>query len=430
MVRKWIFACAALAMISFSCSNKTSDSSEQKADNIEKKVEAVKPVKPSSPFGKVSPSSKEVEILMPLEYPTDSPVAKWGKLKVGKDKNGYRCLCDEKGNPVQLRGMSSHGMQWAGVANITEENIKSLAKDWNCNVFRLAFYVDEEGGYAYNPTHRTRHLENVVKWCAENGMYLLIDWHVHSPGNPQSAYYRKHPSCGVDLAADFFTYCSRRFQYQKHVIYELCNEPNSTKGEVTWQRHIKPYCEDMLKIIRSNDKDVICVCGTPEWSQRPQDVIGNEPQDGDGNVYENLMYSFHFYSASHNDGTPVDSFSIAAGIKGPDFMTPFQKGDTTRGIPCILKELPIFVTEFGTTDASGWYNFCPEMTDKWLKIFDGDNDAHQIVSWCNWSYSAEGGECAALKWNDGKMYPLDPKILTRSGEYILKKLKAKNKSSL
>lgn len=103
-------------------------------------------------------------------------------------------------------------------------------------------------------------------------------------------------------------------------------------------------------------------------------------------------------------------------------MTPFRKGDTARGIPCILKELPIFVTEFGTTDASGWTNFSPGLSDKWLNIFAGNNDAHQVVSWCNWSYSAEGGECAALKWNDGKMNPMDPKILTESGKYIMKKL--------
>lgn len=413
MVRNWIFACVA-AVIWSGCS-------DGKGRNVEKDVKTettTKTAKPSSPFGKISPSSKEVEILMPMEYPKGSPVDKWGKLKVAKNAEGARCLCDEKGNPVQLRGMSSHGMQWAGVANITEENIKSLAKDWKCNVFRLAFYVDEEGGYAYNPTHKTRHLENVAKWCAENGIYLLIDWHVHSPGNPQSAYYRKHPCCGVDLAADFFTYCSRRFQYQKHVIYELCNEPNSTKGEVTWLRHIKPYCEEMLKIIRENDHDVVCICGTPEWSQRPQDVIGHEPQDENGNVYDNLMYSFHFYAASHNDGTPIDSTMG----RGYDFMTPFIKDDAEKGITCILKSLPIFVTEFGTTDASGWHNLRLDMTEKWLDVFDGDNEAHQIVSWCNWSYSAEGGECAALKWNDGKMYPLDKKILTASGEYIFNKL--------
>jgi len=412
MVKKCVWACLALLLL---CGCSKNESTQKVNATPQVKKENVK----KSPFGKITPETKEVEALMPYEYPKGSPVDKWGKLQVAKDENGVRRLCDEKGNPVQLRGMSSHGMQWPGAANITEDNIKSLRHEWNCNVFRLAFYVDEEGGYAYNPSHRSHHLENVVKWCAENGMYVLIDWHVLNPGNPQSMYYRKHPRSGVDLAADFFTYCAKRFQYQKHVLYELCNEPNSSKGQVTWQRHIKPYCEDMLKIIRAKDEGVVCICGTPDWCQRPQDVIGMEPEDETGKLYGNVMYSFHFYAASHNDGTPIDTTYDCVGY---DFMTPLAKGDSAKGVPCILKELPIFVTEFGTTDASGWAHFRPDLTEKWMKIFDGGNDAKQVVSWCNWSYSAEGGECAALKWNDGKNSPVNHNNLTASGKFIFKKL--------
>ena len=40
-------------------------------------------------------------------YPEGSAVAKYGKLCV---KDGQ--LCDQSGNPVQLRGMSTHGVQW------------------------------------------------------------------------------------------------------------------------------------------------------------------------------------------------------------------------------------------------------------------------------------------------------------------------------
>lgn len=415
MIRRCVYACVALLLMCGCAGN-----SEKKEENSKSKQETTVSEK-KSPFGKVSSQAEDCDVLPASVYPKGSPVDKWGKLKVAKNAEGYRCLCDEKGNPVQLKGMSSHGLQWAGVANITETNIKSLRNEWNCNVFRIAFYVDFEGGYAHNPNMRTHLLENVVKWTAENGMYLMIDWHVLTPGNPQSMSYRKNGKGGVDLAADFFTYCSRRYQYQKHIIYELCNEPNSTKGEVNWQRHIKTYCESMLEIIRSNDRDVVCICGTPDWCQRPQDVIGHEPQDKDGNLYENLMYSFHFYAASHNDGAPIDT----TGIRGYDFMTMFRTNDTVHNVPCVLKELPIFVTEFGTTDASGWNNFRPDITDKWLKILGGDNEAKQLVSWCNWSFSAEGGECAALKWNTGKISPMDPSILTPSGKYIFKKLHEK-----
>lgn len=419
MMKRLIIPCLASVMIA--CGSNSE--SVQKEVETTKKADTKTEVKPktTSGIGIITEEALNVEILPETTYPANSPVAKWGKLKVAPNEKGVRCLCDEKGNPVQLKGMSSHGLQWAGVAQITEDNIKALRQDWNCSVFRLVFYVDEEGGYAYNQTHRTRHLENVVKWCGEQGMYVLVDWHVHKPGNPEAKQYRKHPINGVDLAGDFFSYCARRFQNQKHVLYELCNEPNPSSGATTWPNHIKPYCEDMLKIIRSYDKDVVCICGTPNWSQDAHVVIGNEPQDENGNVYENLMYSYHFYAASHYDGVdPSNPY------QGHDYMKPMREGDSTAHVPCILATLPIFVTEFGTTDASGWQNFRPDLTDRWMQILNGGNLGGQKVSWCNWSFSAEGGMSAALKWNEGNIRQCDRnKILTESGKYIFKKLHEK-----
>ena len=433
---KKIFAAACCALALASCNN-ANENNNMKVDNT--------PICMGDNFsscpshGSIDSASLNVEILDAPVYPEGSAVAMWGKLKVDTNKVGVRCLCDQNGNPVKLVGMSSHGMQWTGVANLTEDNIKVLAKDWNSNIFRIAVYVDEEGGYAYNPTHRSRFVDGLVKWTAENGMYLLIDWHVLTPGNPQSRLYRNHPFSGKDLAADFFTYCARRYQNQKHVIYEICNEPNGVnfKNEefggkpgpeiwaprVTWNEILKPYCEEMIKIIRSYDKDVVIICGTPHWSQRPQDVIGNEPQDENGNVYSNLMYTFHFYAASHNDGRHIET-----DVKFWDynFMQNFKTGNDS--VPCILKNLPIFVTEWGTTDAGGWNNFRPDLADIWMDIFNGNNDGQQIVSWCNWNFSAEGGACAALKWNSGNLQPFSKDILTESGQYIFNQLqKEKNK---
>ena len=173
----------------------------------------------------------------------------------------------------------------------------------------------------------------------------------------------------------------------------------------------------MLKIIRKYDKDVVCICGTPHWSQRPQDVIGKEPVDENGKAYDNLMYTFHFYAASHNDGRHDET---AVKFWDVNFMKFFKNG--CDSVPCILKTLPIFVTEWGTTDASGWTNFRPDLSDMWMDIFNGNNDGKQIVSWCNWSFSSDGGVCAALKWDDGNMQPFDKNILTESGKYIFEQL--------
>ncbi len=381
----------------------------------------------ASLFGKIDSASLTVEILPQATYPEGSPVDKWGKLKVATNDNGVRSLCDENGNPVQLKGVSSHGLQWSGVANLTQENIKTLAEIMKCSVFRIALYIDEEGGYAYNPTLRNRtqalngtdwgQIENVVKWCGENGIYCLIDWHVHNPGNPQHWKYRnrKYPEliAGIDLAADFFTYCGRRFQNLKHVLYEVCNEPNDFEDykfneKIKWTEHVKPYCEDMLKIIRSYDEDVIVICGSPNWSKDLEEIVGNEPQDTNGEKYNNIMYTYHFYAASHNDGSTGEN---------SNYMERFSK---------MSAQLPIFVTEWGTTHSSGWSDFRSDLSDRWIEILNGDNDGKQTISWINWSFSAEGGLSAMLKWNSGNIAPEIPQIFTESGKYIYEKVKGEN----
>jgi aryl-phospho-beta-D-glucosidase BglC (GH1 family) len=50
------------------------------------------------------------------------------------------------------------------------------------------------------------------------GLYVLIDWHVLTPGNPNDASY--------DHRWDFWGYFSNSLASKKHVLYEICNEPN------------------------------------------------------------------------------------------------------------------------------------------------------------------------------------------------------------
>ena len=110
------------------------------------------------------------------------------------------------------------------------------------------------------------------------------------------------------------------------------------------------------------------------------------------------MYSYHFYAASH----------------GENYRERFSK---------MAAKLPIFVTEWGTTHADGRRDFNPGLSDRWLEILGGDNDGKQLISWINWSFSAEGGLSAILKWNSGNVGSQFPEILTESGKYIYDQLK-------
>lgn len=55
-------------------------------------------------------------------------------------------LYDQAGNPVQLRGVSTHGLAWyPGYVN--PDFFTELRRNWNANVVRLALYTAENGGW-------------------------------------------------------------------------------------------------------------------------------------------------------------------------------------------------------------------------------------------------------------------------------------------
>lgn len=55
-------------------------------------------------------------------------------------------LCDQAGDPVQLRVVSTHGLAWyPGYVN--PAFFTELRRDWDANVVRLALYTAENGGW-------------------------------------------------------------------------------------------------------------------------------------------------------------------------------------------------------------------------------------------------------------------------------------------
>ena len=100
-------------------------------------------------------------------------------------------LMNENNEPVVLHGMSSHGLQWFG--DFATENAVKATADYGANLFRCAMYTDE-GGYISNPSVKDT-LINAVDSAIRQDMYVIIDWHILSDGNPM-----QH----IDDAVDFF----------------------------------------------------------------------------------------------------------------------------------------------------------------------------------------------------------------------------------
>ena len=134
-------------------------------------------------------------ISKPTGYVT--PYEKYGTVQVATDPDtGYQQLTDATGKPVQLKGMSTFGLQWGdGNWVLNDAAFDALAYDWHCDIIRLAMYVTE-GGYASDPAAGLERVEKGIQLATERGMYVLVDWHMLSPGSPTDSQYLE---AGVDL---------------------------------------------------------------------------------------------------------------------------------------------------------------------------------------------------------------------------------------
>ncbi|MEU9556428.1 cellulase family glycosylhydrolase [Streptomyces fumanus] len=285
------------------------------------------------------------------EDPTDpgdsTPVGTNGQLHVC----GVN-LCNQYNRPIQLRGMSTHGIQWFSKC-YNNASLDALAKDWKSDLLRIAMYVQEQG-YETDPAGFTSRVNSYVDMAEARGMYALIDFHTLTPGDP---------NYNLDRAKTFFASVAARNAAKKNVIYEIANEPNG----VSWTA-IKNYAEQVIPVIRAADPDAVIIVGTRGWSSLGVSDGSNETEVINNPVNAtNIMYAFHFYAASHKDNYRAAVSRAAA-------------------------KLPLFVTEFGTVTATGGGSFDRTSTTAWLDLLD-----QLKISYANWTYSDANESSAAFK---------------------------------
>jgi endoglucanase len=271
-------------------------------------------------------------------------------------------LVDANGHTVILHGMSTHGLQWFG--QFANAGAFQSLQDRGANLVRLAMYTGE-GGYLSDPNVKNT-LYAAADAAIARKLYVIIDWHILSDGNPQT---------NQNAAETFFNEVSQRYSKSPYVIYEICNEPN---GNVTWSGNIKPYAEAVIPVIRANAPNSVIIVGTPTWSQ-DVDVAASDPLN-----FPNVLYALHFYAGTHGQSLR-------------------DKIDAARA-----KGAAIFVSEWGTSDASGNGGPYPNETQTWLEYMKQRN-----LSWANWSLCDKNEASAALQpgaspnggWTDNDLSP-------------------------
>jgi aryl-phospho-beta-D-glucosidase BglC (GH1 family) len=294
-----------------------------------------------------------------------TPVALHGQLKVVGTQ-----LMDQKGAPVQLKGMSSHGLQWFG-GFMNYDSIKWLRDDWKASLVRAAMYT-ESGGYLENPAVE-RKTEEIVEAAIKLGMYVIIDWHILEDGNPN--IHRNE-------AKAFFRRMAQKYGEYPNVLYEIANEPNG-KG-VSWNAVLKDYATDLVQTIRDIDPDNVIIVGTANWDQMIVDAA-NDPLQA-----ENIVYTLHFYCGGH-DGVWLRSQVEEAMAKG----------------------IAIFVSEWGASHFNGNDGIYLDSAREWMSFLD----RHKI-SWANWSLSDKNESSAALMPGASERGGWSVKQLTESGRFV------------
>lgn len=272
------------------------------------------------------------------------PVSYYGALHT----SGNKIIGEKNQQQVMLRGMSLFWSDGTGSPYYKKEVIGWAAQELKIDVIRFAMgieYYDSDGGTTnkltsgyndQNSAGKLSLLDNIVGAAIENDIYIIIDWHSH----------RAHHE--TNLSKSFFAKVSEKYKDVPNVIYEIYNEPVSGSGG-NWGA-VKNYANTICPAIRANTENLIIV-GTPSWSQNPQDGA-SDPVNA-----TNIAYVLHFYAATHSKG------SFSGNIES-----------------ALSKGYPVFISEWGTTNADGDGEPSSSATNEWTSYMD-----QKLIPNCNWS---------------------------------------------
>jgi endoglucanase len=272
--------------------------------------------------------------------PPDSPVARHGALSVANGK-----VVDQSGKPVTLRGMSLFWSQWEP-EYYSRASVDWLVDDWKISVIRVATAAEGDDSARQHFDRELAKASVVIDAAIARGIYVIVDWHAH----------HAYPAD----AERFLIAIAQRYGNTPNVIYETWNEP--LREGVNWSRDVRPYHMKVVSAIRAIDPDNLIIAGSPSWSQDVE-IAALDPLP-----YTNLAYTLHFYAGTHKQ----------------DLRDKAQKA--------LDAGLALFVTEYGTVDASGNGEIALAETQAWWAWME-----ERGISYAAWSIADKDESSASLR---------------------------------
>jgi endoglucanase len=146
---------------------------------------------------------------------------------------------------------------------------------------------------------------------------------------------------------------------------------------------VKTYANEIIPIIRANAPDSIILVGTPTWSQDIHQAA-NSPLN-----YNNIMYSLHFYAATHKDSL------------------------RNRLESCVKNGLPVFVNEFAICASDGNGGNGLASGKLWMDIILKYN-----LSFMAWNLANKAESSSVFKTSNSKTSAWTDDDLTEWGKWI------------
>lgn len=190
---------------------------------------------------------------------------------------------------------------------ITKADIDFIASE-GANTIRLPFhyklFTDEDYMGRHSNHDAFRHIDDVVAWCRDNDLYLILDMH-DAPGgqtgdNIDDSYgypWLFESERAQKKLCDIWGMIASRYANEPVILgYEIMNEPIAhyfeNKNELN--ACLEPLYKKAVAEIRKHDKNHIILLGGAQWNSNFEPFT-------DWTFDDNIMYTCHRYGG---DPTP------------------------------------------------------------------------------------------------------------------------------
>ncbi len=301
---------------------------------------------------------------------------------------------------------TTHETSW-GNPRVTKELIHAI-KEAGFSTIRIPITwtqeIDARHEYKIRDSFLVR-INEVVDWCYEEGLYVIINVHHESWLNIKDLD-KKYREVGTELAAVWKQIAAYFAEYDQHLIFEGTNEPRMAGSTVEWTGNKDGYkavnylLQVFAETVRAdgtghNDERCLMIPGyAASCSTNVMEAVSLPTYNGE--VVKNLIASVHVYSPYNFCLKDTQkTFGSADESEVEAIFKAIRSVFLDCGIPVVIGETS--ATEKGNT----------EERVKWAQCMGRCSQAYgiPIVIWDNGSDTKMGGESHAYinrktnEWN-------------------------------